>query len=89
MCVSRIASRDHHLVCEENAVLLRVHNLYEIILMWSAYSQMVLVVMVGDAPSHCRWVCGYDFKAKSTFMSLQLTNQLLMKPTPHSHTLQP
>jgi len=60
----------------------------EIILMWSAYSQIVLVDMVGDAPSHCHWVCGYDFKAKSTFMSLQLTNQQLMKPTPHSHASQ-
>ena len=56
--------------------------------MWSAYSQIVLVVTVGDAPSHCHWGCGYDFKAKSTFMSLQLMNQQLMKPTPHSHTSQ-
>ena len=54
--------------------------------MWSAYSQIILVVMVGDAPSHCHWVCGYDFKAKSTVMSSQLTNQQLMKPTPHSHS---
>jgi len=57
--------------------------------MWSAYSQIVLAVTVGDAPSHCHWVCGYDFKAKSTFMSLQLTDQQLMKPTRYSHTRQP
>jgi hypothetical protein len=45
--------------------------------------------MVGDSPSHCHRVCGCNFKAKSTFMSLQLTNQQLMKPTTRSHTPQP